>query len=540
MSSPKNKAEESGPELSELINCPVCNREFEKDVIQEHVNKCLFLNTQPEPSSSKRTGFHLQSPVSQDKRVKLSSASSNTLSRKVKEPQPSGSHIRSIPQPCKETPHVKEAKGPLAERMRPLSLDDMVGQKDAFGARSMLRSMLEQKKIPNMILWGPPGCGKTSLANIVANICKEDNSLRFVKLSATMAGIGDVKEVVKVAKNESQFKRQTVLFMDEIHRFNKLQQDTFLPHVENGTIILIGATTENPSFSLNNALLSRCRVVVMEKLSVDDVLVILEKALKKSKACIVESGKINRPLEDHEIPRCLVEQASLRWLAEICDGDARVALGALELALTARDPGDVLATGPSVLSLEDIKDGIKRSHMLYDRKGEEHYNTISAVQKSIRASDDNAALYWISRALHGGEDPLYIARRLVRTACEDIGLGDPNAIVEAVACFQGCQQIGMPECDVLLAQCAVRLARAPKSREVHDAMKECQRSLKETKGPLPPVPIHLRNAPTKLMKQLGYGRGYNMLDKEESGLSYMPDGMEDINFFHDADDNSRG
>ncbi|XP_047987017.1 ATPase WRNIP1-like isoform X2 [Leguminivora glycinivorella] len=514
------------------VACPVCNREFRKDQIEDHVNKCLFLNTQPEKSVTKRTGSFFNSVSPKEKRIKTENSLNNNA-QKYKES--SNSTLNSN---GKEENADKSV--PLAEQMRPLSLDDIVGHKAAFGAGTMLRSMLEQNKIPNMILWGPPGCGKTSMANVIAQICKKQKNMRFVKMSATMSGINDVKEVVKIAKNEAQFKRQTVLFMDEIHRFNKLQQDSFLPHVENGTIILIGATTENPSFSLNNALLSRCKVVVMEKLTVEDVMLILERAVAKNKEAVLvdTENKFECPT-DGDIPRCLVERASLRWLAEVSDGDARVALGALELALTARAGAVRLhETGPALLTLDDIKDGIKRSHMLYDHHGEEHYNTISAIHKSIRAGDDNAALYWTTRALHGGEDPLYIARRLVRAACEDIGLADHTAIVEAVSCLQGCQHVGMPEADVLLAQCAVRLARAPKSREVYVAMQRCQRSLKEAKGPLPPIPLHLRNPTTKLMKDIGYGKGYNLRHKDESGLTYMPEGMEDVDFFRD--DESRG
>ncbi|KAJ8729280.1 hypothetical protein PYW08_000861 [Mythimna loreyi] len=515
------------------VSCPICNKNFNKAVIEEHANKCLFLNTSEKSKikqnkdqpNQKRNSSHFQDPNLHEKRLRKSTSPSSTASV--------NSHLTET----RSKAQTKEVKSmPLAERMRPLHLEDIVGQKQAFGPGSMLRSSIERKIIPNMILWGPPGCGKTSLANVISNICKEQNNMRFVKLSATMAGINDVKEVVKVAKNEAQFKRQTVLFMDEIHRFNKLQQDTFLPHVENGTIILVGATTENPSFSLNNALLSRCRVVVMEKLSAEEVLIILKQAIQQASNLKAIVGNIADLQASSDLPECIVEEASLQWLAEVCDGDARVALGALELALAARTPGSALLnTGPAIITLEDIKDGIKRSHMVYDRKGEEHYNTVSAIHKSIRASDDNAALYWTTRALHGGEDPLYIARRLVRAASEDIGLADQSALVEAVACLQGCQHIGMPECDVLLAQCAVRLARAPKSTEVYCAMKRCRKSLVEMKGPLPPVPLHLRNAPTKLMKQLGYGSGYNMLHKDQSGLSYMPEGMEDIDFFHDDD-----
>ncbi|XP_053601347.1 ATPase WRNIP1-like isoform X1 [Plodia interpunctella] len=512
------------------VNCPVCDKQFQQEIIEEHVNKCLFLNTKDTKSisTSKRNGSHFESTSPHDKKIKLESHINSTSS--------TGNLISETTKAKKQSTQDKPL--PLAEKMRPLQLDELVGQQEAFGPGSMLRAMLHQKKVPNMILWGPPGCGKTSLANVVANICKEQNNMRFVKLSATMAGINDVKEIVKVAKNESQFKRQTVLFMDEIHRFNKLQQDTFLPHVENGTITLIGATTENPSFSLNNALLSRCRVVVMQKLSIEDVLVILKRAIKSNGQVQVVS-QMNKEINDNEKTRYIVEEESLKWLAEVSDGDARMALGALELTLTARDPGDELhVTGPAILSVEDIKNGIKRSHMVYDRQGEEHYNTISAIHKSIRASEDNAALYWTTRALHGGEDPLYIARRLIRAACEDIGLADPTALVEAVACLQGCQHVGRPECDVLLVQCAVRLARAPKSREVYQAMKRCQQSLTQAKGPLPPIPLHLRNATSKLMKQIGYGRGYNLRHKDESGLVYMPEGMEHVDFFSaDGGDN---
>ncbi|XP_045785658.1 ATPase WRNIP1-like [Maniola jurtina] len=519
------------------VFCPVCKREYDKEIIEKHVNKCLFLNV----DVSKRNGSHFDENCSQQKRIKIDvspvrSTLENTctgpyknMSKVLLKESPKSSatyELSNKPSKQSSSALINDSKNiPLAESMRPMLLEDIVGQVESFGADSMLYSMLSKKKIPNMILWGPPGCGKTSVANIIANICKEQNNMRFVKLSATMCGINDVKEVVKVAKNEIKFKRQTVLFMDEIHRFNKLQQDTFLPHVENGTITLVGATTENPSFSLNNALLSRCRVVVLSKLTVHDVLLILERAVvRKELAVVVDS--ISDKLVCGDQKKCVIERQSLQWVAEVCDGDARVALGALELALSAAPEHS-----QHVIGLEDLKRGIKRSHMLYDRQGEEHYNIVSAIHKSIRASDDNAALYWTTRALHGGEDPLFVARRLVRAAAEDIGLADPNALVEAVACLQGCQQIGMPECDVLLAQCAVRLARADKSTEVYRAMKSVQRSLTEAKGPLPSVPLHLRNAPTRLMKDLGYGKGYNMKHRDESGLTYMPEGLEHVNFF---------
>ncbi|XP_050361824.1 ATPase WRNIP1-like [Nymphalis io] len=515
-----------------LISCPVCNRLYEKQSIENHVNKCIFLNTLSE-NNSKRDGSHLEEN-SQVKKVKVfgSLVSSTSKSQATTTPV---KQVTNKEQPNKSSVLNDTRKIPLAESMRPNSLDDIVGQIDAFGKGSMLHSMLIKKIIPNMILWGPPGCGKTSIANVIAKICAEQSNLRFVKYSATMSGINDVKEAVKVAKNEAQFKRQTVLFMDEIHRFNKLQQDTFLPHVENGTITLIGATTENPSFSLNNALLSRCKIIVLSKLTVDDVWQILERAVIRNDLAVVVDSIEDKVNSEIVKDKYIIERKSIRWLSEICDGDARIALGALELVLEAGPPSSP-TTRSNFISLEDLKKGIKRSHILYDRQGEEHYNIVSAIQKSIRASDDNAALYWTTRALRCGEDPLYVARRLVRTAAEDVGLGDPSALTEAVACLQGCQHIGMPECDVLLAQCAVRLARADKSHEVYHAMKKVQRCLTEAKGPLPSVPLHLRNAPTRLMKDLGYGKGYNTKHRDHSGICYMPEGLENVNFFNEDEE----
>nr|CAD7434830.1 unnamed protein product [Timema monikensis] len=305
---------------------------------------------------------------------------------------------------------------PLAEQMRPVDLTCFVGQNHVLGQDKVLRTLLQKQDIPSMILWGPPGCGKTTLAHIIAKQCHRGaEGVRFVKLSATMSGVNEIKEAVKVAKNELGFKRRTILFMDEIHRFNKLQQDIFLPHIESGTITLIGATTENPSFSLNSALLSRCRVIVLEKLDTESLVTILTRAVRGVGGRVVHQGLTP---SEQDTPRFLMDSETVLWLAEMCDGDARIALNSLQLALQSRDtvPGRIL-----MISLDDIKDGVKRSHLLYDKKGEEHYNIISAMHKSIRASDDNAALYWLTRMLQGGEDPVFIARRLVRAASEDIG-----------------------------------------------------------------------------------------------------------------------
>lgn len=460
---------------------------------------------------------------------------------------------------------------PLAERMRPKTLAEYVGQSQVLGRNSLLRTLLEAEEIPSMILWGPPGCGKTTLAHIIANLARRSNKARFAQLSATTSGINDVKEVVKVAKNEQQmFKRKTILFVDEIHRFNKLQQDTFLPHVENGTITLIGATTENPSFQLNNALLSRCRVIVLEKLTTDHVEQILQNALDNMGVLTNKGDSLKEKQKDSSTSEysdyhVVVEDDAIKALANLCDGDARIALNGLQLAIQSQVAAAKHSTKSSLslqqngecsqngkltsdsdidaqecdgkdtvhISVSHIKEGLQRTHLLYDRNGEEHYNIISAMHKSIRGNDENAALYWLARMLEGGEDPLYIARRLVRCASEDIGLADPQALNQAVAAYQACHFIGMPECDVILAQAAVYLARAPKSIEVYNAYNEAKKYVNVWEGPQPTVPLHIRNAPTKLMKDLGYGAGYKYNPAFDGPVdqTYLPPEVQGVNFF---------
>lgn len=364
--------------------------------------------------------------------------------------------------------------------------------------------------------------------------------MRWVKLSAAMSGVNDVKEAVNQARNELKYGRRTVMFMDEIHRFNKLQQDIFLPHVEAGTITLVGATTENPCFSLNSALLSRCRVVVLEKLKTEDLVCIVRNAVKLANGIVHTSPPLNEAQgsdsttsetdsidSDSSIPIFIIDQATVEWLAETCDGDARIALGGLELALKSikQSEEELQRSGPSLITLNDVKDGLKKSHVLYDKKGDQHYDMISALHKSVRASDDNASLYWLARMLAGGEDPVYIARRLVRMASEDVGLADPTALGEqerepheiesfiqvfclltglAVSVMNACKMIGMPESDVLLAQCAVYLARAPKSRMMEDSLRAAQRLVANQKGEQPAVPAHLRGTgSSRLVELLG-------------------------------------
>lgn len=354
-----------------------------------------------------------------------------------------------------------------------------------------------------------------------------------MKLSACTSGINDVKEVVKQAKSyRDTFKRRTILFMDEIHRFNKLQQDAFLPHVENGTIILLGATTENPSFSLNNALLSRCRVIVLEKLQSSEIITILRQALLKYKAIELKqdshtNGSLEEKLKQLDFsPELGMTEECLQWIADISDGDARIALNSFEMCMKQAAASRNEFDGFKMISLDDIKEGIKKSHLLYDRAGDQHYDIISALHKSIRASDDNASLYWVTRMMMSGEDPRFIVRRLIRAASEDIGLADPQALVLATSTLTAVQTIGMPESDFIIAQVmplkklacrfllysqfnnenkqlVVYLARAPKSTESYIALKKCKEQIKNNKGVMPAVPLHIRNAPTKLMKDLG-------------------------------------
>lgn len=480
-----------------MSDCPICFERFATSVIATHASNCTGKKASSS-SSLKRTSPETHSFFS--KRAKVDSSESEVPKKEQNE--------------VSKSPHNKKivAQVPLAEEMRPSDLKDYVGQLVAVSDQSFFK--LPPSKLPSMILWGPPGCGKTTLANIIATNCKRDNT-RFVKMSACTSGVQDLKEVIGKSKNElAMFKRKTVLFMDEVHRFNKLQQDAFLPHVENGTVTLIGATTENPSFSLNSALLSRCRVVALDKLSSQDILVILNRALVAKQVTTVSESIL-------QCEEKCIETKALEYLANVADGDARTALNCLEIALNCNNK----------IEQKDIKESLKRSHMIYDRKGDEHYHCASALQKSIRGSDDNAALYWTMRMYESGEDPLFIARRLVRTAAEDVGLGDPSALNLAVSTMQGCQLLGRPESNVLLAQCAVYLARAKKNAQVYKAMNRVVETFKAEQGQMPPVPLHLRNASNKLAKDLGYGQGYSHDPAVINSLNYMPEGMEKVNFF---------
>lgn len=550
---------------TDKVSCPICGKEFASSVIEFHANKCLFFNESVKDNGT--TLFKDSSPINKTSNLKpinVKKANQVTGKRKNSLDQFSSQNFQKDKEDVKddilqrsinnESKKLRKNEHiPLAEQMRPVSLLNFVGQKHILGPHTMLSELLQKKEIPNMILWGPPGCGKTSLANVIAHMCKNDanRKLRYVKLSAAMAGVQEVKEVITVAANHAKFAQQTIVFMDEIHRFNKTQQDVFLPHVESGTITLIGATTENPSFSLNSALLSRCRVIVLHKLSVANLVSILKRAVISLEGIIhINSDKSTLQSEERTSKgdkidmqpsyntKFIIDEPTIEWLAETCDGDARIALGGLEMTVRSKAPNEeeLLDVGPAIITLNDVEESLKKTHMLYDKKGDQHYDTISALHKSVRASDENASLYWLTRMISGGEDPVYIARRLVRMASEDIGLADPKALGIAMHTMHGCKMIGMPECDVLLAQCTIYLARAPKSRLMEDALRAAQKVVAEHKGPQPGVPLHLRNAPTRLMKDLGYSKGYNMRNKDESGLSYLPEGLEDLNFLDDDED----
>ncbi|KAI5104716.1 ATPase WRNIP1, partial [Silurus meridionalis] len=429
---------------------------------------------------------------------------------------------------------------PLAEKMRPNTLEEYFGQNKVLGEHTLLRGLLESQEIPSLILWGPPGCGKVSITHtqiqMLINV-KKKGTARFVILSATSTSTSEVREVIKQAQNELRLcKRKTILFIDEIHRFNKSQQDTFLPHVECGTITLIGATTENPSFQVNSALLSRCRVLVLEKLSVSAMSSILRRAVDSLGLAVLQDERSGPDCS--AVGQVCIEQKALDTIAHLCDGDARAALNGLQLAVQAcvNKTLNTQSHAPhsTVVQEQHVKEGLQRSHILYDKAGDSSLHGVkAALHKSMRGSDENAALYWLGRMLEGGEDPLYVARRLVRFASEDVGLADPNALPQAVSSFQACHFIGMPECEVILAQCVLYLSRASKSIEVYTAYNNVKACLRNHKGPLPPVPLHLRNAPTKLMKDLGYAKGYkyNPAFKGPVDQEYLPEELRGINFF---------
>ena len=404
-------------------------------------------------------------------------------------------------------------RAPLADRMRPTRLEEFVGQPHLVGPGKPVRRLLEKDQIGSLILWGPPGTGKTTLARIIAHSSKMD----FVPFSAVLSGIKEIRSVMKEAEKNRFSGRRTLLFIDEIHRFNKAQQDAFLPFVETGTIVLIGATTENPSFEVIPALLSRCKVYQLEPLSRQDLVELLRRSLLDR-----ERGLGAESLE--------FEETHLASIAGFANGDARVAYNTLEIAIQMAPTEEA---GRKKISEQVVKDAMQRRVLLYDKTGDEHYNLISALHKSLRNSDPDASLYWLARMLEAGEDPLYIARRLIRFASEDVGMADPQALNLAVQAMQAFHFIGLPEGNLALAQAAVYLATAPKSNALYRAYGAAVDDVKNTIAE--PVPLHLRNAPTQLMKTLGYGRGYQYAHDfadRLTAMSCLPESLNDRRYFN--------
>jgi len=411
-----------------------------------------------------------------------------------------------------------EREAPLADRMRPKTLNEIVGQDHLLGQGKILRQAIETDHIPSMILWGPPGSGKTTLAMIIAST----TGAQFMAFSAVLSGVKEIKEVVQEANEEWKYrKRKTILFVDEIHRFNKAQQDAFLPHVEKGTIVLIGATTENPSFEVISPLLSRSKVFTLNPLTEEEVGVILERGLTDK-----ERGLGKYPT--------VIEPDVIKGICRIANGDARVGLNTLEMLVLTTSPD---SKGVRHIEKGDLEEVLQRKAFLYDKSGEEHYNLISALHKSLRGSDPDAALYWLGRMLEAGEDPLYIARRMIRFASEDVGMADPQALQVAVSAMEAFHFIGLPEGNLALAEAAVYLATAPKSNALYTAFQGVQKDIRELENL--PVPLYIRNAPTSLMKELGYGKGYKYPhDYPEHFVEeeYLPENLRGKIYYHPTDD----
>ena len=414
-----------------------------------------------------------------------------------------------------ESPHPL-AQTPLADRMRPLDLEHYIGQKHLLGKGMILRQMLEKDMIPSMIFWGPPGVGKTTLASIIANRTQS----AFVNFSAVTSGIKEIKEIMKQAEENRILGVRTLCFVDEIHRFNKAQQDAFLPYVEKGSITLIGATTENPSFEINAALLSRCKVFVLKSLTPSDLTELLSFALHDTNGF----GSTTIHIADE----------LLGTIAGFANGDARAALNTLEMAVLN---GEISSDGSITITKSTLEQCLGKKTLLYDKKGEEHYNLISALHKSMRNSDPDAAVYWLARMLEAGEDPLFIARRLIRFASEDIGLADNNALQLAVAAYQACHFNGMPECNINLAQTVIYLSLAPRSNAVYSAYETAKKDALAQLAE--PVPLNIRNAPTKLMEALQYGKDYTYAHDTEEKIARMtclPDSLKDKRYYLPTDE----
>ncbi|DBA04694.1 TPA: hypothetical protein N0F65_012277 [Lagenidium giganteum] len=514
--------------------CPVCLRHFRQENLELHVDACLRRSASEESRKRKErstptTPVEMMSagrtrtpPPPPPARVGTSSPEPSSAARALDMTSPAPIGVRKA---------AVDASKPLAERMRPQELLDVIGQDELLGPGKLLTRLIEADRVPNMILWGPPGCGKTTLASVIS----KKTGCKFITLSGATSNMTDMRDAVEKAKAERRmFRRHTIVFVDEIHRFKKNQQDFFLPPVEAGTITLIGATTENPSFEINNALLSRCRVYTLQALDQEAITKILNRALADPAANDLDAYVTSSSVEDAPPVTIAAADEAIEYLARQCGGDARAALNCLQMAIQTAPVDEKRVVS---LSAEHVQQCFSRRQTLqYDRTADLHYDCISAFHKSIRGSDANAALYWLARMLEGGENPLFVARRMIRIASEDVGLADPSCLPLAVAAYQAAHFVGMPECDVTLAQCATMLARAPKSVEVYKAYKRVKQSIHGwDEGAMPGVPMHLRNAPTRLMKSLGFGDGYlynpDHSPEEVKHQTYLPKELVGTNWF---------
>lgn len=544
-----------------MVNCPICFQNIDLSTINNHLDECELksktannnnTNLKILPSSNQHQNNSQQPDIIEIKEEKSTNNQQKTnilssiLSGNKKFKEKSRSYQYQPPTPAitpsspltqEQTkrerdkssdeilPEVKRSKNftienlkltchlPLSERLRPTDIHNYIGQSHLVGEHGILRGYLKHGRIPSLILWGYPGTGKTTLARILA----KNAHLRFIEMSGVMNGVSDCKKAFEEASNEMKLTRKpTIIFVDEIHRFSKSQQDIFLNYVERGIIILIGATTENPSFNVNKALLSRCRVFVLEKLNNSEMKELIGRGL-------VEINKVRKLVYNTNVLK--LSKEAVDWIAGVADGDGRLALGCIELIDSTFIKESSTST-PDNVSVEEVKKLLKKSTVLYDRVGDAHYDTISAFHKSIRGSNPDAAMYYLARMLNGGEDPLYIARRMIRIASEDVGILDDSCLPFAVAAYQAVQFVGLPEADLALVHCAVKLARAPKSVEIYRGWNEMKSWMSGNGIEGAEIPMHLRNAPTKLMNDLGYSKGYKYNPHFKDGKvnqTYFPD-----------------
>ncbi|EXJ64756.1 ATPase [Cladophialophora yegresii CBS 114405] len=525
-----------------MVACPICGKSVKQATINDHIDSnCTEYIEQETSASTPGAGKTFKTPATKQRdaysffsssqplpspseskptAVKRSFDSFSSTQSKDEDSQANrqnewshqnGTADGQVPPVKKPKPNAFEKAAPLAERMRPRTLDDVCGQ-DLVGPNGVLRGLIEQDRVPSMVLWGGAGTGKTTIARVIANMVGS----RFVEINSTSSGVGECKKIFAEAKSELALTgRKTIIFCDEIHRFSKSQQDVFLGPVEAGHVTLIGATTENPSFKVQNALLSRCRTFTLQKLTDENICSILNRALESQR--------------DNYNPSELVDDELIKYLAAFADGDARTALNLLELAMD-------LSTRPN-MTIEALKQSLTKT-LVYDRAGDQHYDTISAFHKSVRGSDPDAALYYLARMLQSGEDPLYIARRMIVVASEDVGLADNSLLPLATAAYMACEKIGMPECRINLAHVTIALCFAPKSTRAYRGLANVMHALQEPGVAGLPVPIHLRNAPTRLMKELGYGTEYKYNPDYVNGRvkqEYVPEAMKGRKFLEDRD-----